>query len=140
MEMVTNQLLDRVYSHHAHRVTQGNHNILSPVKLQTYVDAIVSKGSALANCFGFVDGTVWPITRPGANQCIVYNGHKRVHALKFQIVALPNGLTGNLYGLVKVREKIYLLTICLPIHHLFMSSFSLFRKNLSCCYYYNYYC
>ena len=27
----------------------------------------------------------------------VYNGHKRVHALKFQSVALPNGLIGNLY-------------------------------------------
>ena len=29
---------------------------------------------------------------------VIYNGHKRVHALKFQCVALPNGLNGNLFG------------------------------------------
>ena len=31
-------------------------------------------------------------------QRIVYNGHKRVHGLKFQSVALPNGLIANMYG------------------------------------------
>ena len=103
--MVTNQLVDHVNSHHAHRVTQWNHKILSPVKLQTYVDAIVSKGSPLSNRFGFTDGTVRPITRPGANQRTVYNGHKRVHALKFQSVVLPNGLIGKLYGPVGKGKK-----------------------------------
>ena len=29
---------------------------------------------------------------------IVYNGHKRVHALNFQSIVLPNGLIGHLYG------------------------------------------
>ena len=33
-----------------------------------------------------------------AHQRLMYNGHKRVHALKFQSVALPNGLIANLYG------------------------------------------
>ena len=44
------------------------------------------------------DGTVRPISKPGVNQRAVYNGHKRVHALKFQSLALPNGLIGNLFG------------------------------------------
>ena len=35
---------------------------------------------------------------------MVYNGYKRVHALKFQSVALPNGLIGNLYGPVEGRR------------------------------------
>ena len=34
----------------------------------------------------------------------MYSGHKRVHALKFQSVALPNGLIGNLYGPVESRR------------------------------------
>ena len=34
---------------------------------------------------------------------VVYNGHKRVHGLKFQSVALPNGLIGKLYGPVEGR-------------------------------------
>ena len=39
-----------------------------------------------------------PISPPDQQQRIVYNGHKRVHALKFQSVALPNGSIGNMYG------------------------------------------
>lgn len=62
-------------------------------------------GAPLGNCFGFVDGTVRPISRLDENQRIVYNGHKRVlHALKFQSVAVPNGLIANLFGLVKSRR------------------------------------
>ncbi|CAH3190577.1 unnamed protein product [Porites lobata] len=40
------------------------------------------------------------ICRPGENQTIVYNGHKRVHAVKFKSVTLPNGLglVAHLYG------------------------------------------
>lgn len=54
--------------------------------------------AALENCFGFVDGTVGSIARPDENQRVVYNGHNRVHALKFQSVALPNGIIANMYG------------------------------------------
>ena len=35
---------------------------------------------------------------------VVYNSHKRVHGLKFQSVALPNGLIGKLYGPVEGRR------------------------------------
>ena len=55
-------------------------------------------GSPLPNCFGFVDGTVRPIARPDENQRVVYNGHKRVHALKIQSFVTPNGLIANLSG------------------------------------------
>ena len=79
-------------------------NGCTPDLLQTYSEAIHDKGAALDNCFGFVDGTVRPISKPRVNQRAVYNGQKRVHALKFQSVALPNGLAGHLYGPV---GKIY---------------------------------
>ena len=35
---------------------------------------------------------------PGQHQRVVYNAHKRVHALKFESVAAPNGPIANLYG------------------------------------------
>ena len=56
------------------------------------------------NCFGFVDGTVRPCSRPGQNQRILFNGHKRIHALKFQSVVIPNGLIFNLHGPVEGRR------------------------------------
>ena len=80
------------------RHKQSFDDILNTDCLERYAAVIHAKGSALSNCFGFVDGTVRPICRPNVNQRQVYNGHKRVHALKFQSVAIPNGLIANLYG------------------------------------------
>ena len=72
--------------------------ILSPENLQVYAEAIHEKGVQLENCFGFIDGTVRPICRPGQHQRVAYNGHKRVHSMKFQSVALPNGITAHMFG------------------------------------------
>ena len=47
------------------------------------------------NCFGSVDGAILRIFRPKINQNIAYNGHKRVHGIKFQCLPLPNELIGN---------------------------------------------
>lgn len=102
--MITNTVLDWIYNVHGFRLTSWNQPFLSPANLQEYANAITRQGSPLTNCFGFIDGTVRPICRPGENQRIVYNGHKRVHALKFQSVALPNGLIANLYGPVEGRR------------------------------------
>ena len=90
--------LKNVHDLHHWRITAWNQAILNPPALQQYADAVSDKVAALGNRFGCVDGMVHSICRPGENQRMVYNGHKRVHALKFQAVALPNGLTGQLFG------------------------------------------
>ena len=96
--MINNYMIDFIYQSHSHRILEWNDSILDPYLLERYSRAIAAKGSPLDNCFGFIDGTVRPISKPGENQRIVYNGHKRVHGIKFQSVALPNGLIGNMYG------------------------------------------
>jgi len=96
--MITNTVMDYIYDVHAPKLTEWNHGILDPRNLEVYADVITQKGAALHTCFGFIDGTVRPISRPIRNQNIVYNGHKRVHSLKFQSVTLPNGLIANLFG------------------------------------------
>ena len=98
MSLISNDGIDYIYDVHGHRITQWNRDLLNPGALQRYAEAISGKGGPLHNCFGFVDGTVLPISRPNERQRIVYNGHKRVHALKFQSLSLPNGLIGNLFG------------------------------------------
>ena len=102
--MISNVVMDWMFIHHGFRLSSWNQPFLSPAALQEYAQAITRKGSPLTNCFGFIDGTVRPICRPGEKQRVVYSGHKRVHALKFQSVALPNGLIGNLYGPVEGRR------------------------------------
>ena len=98
MSMITTRFEKWIYDHHHNKITQWNDQLLSQDHLQIYADAVANKGAALSNYFGFVDGTVRPICRPGENQKVVYNGHKRVHALKFHLVSLPNDLVAHLYG------------------------------------------
>ena len=54
--MITNHVMETVYSLNHHRLTAWNHTLMSPPLLQTYADAIRRKGSALPNSLGFVDG------------------------------------------------------------------------------------
>ena len=98
LSMITNTVIDYLYDEHAHRITDWNNTILDPVHLQQYADAIHQRGAALNNCFRFIDGTVRPIWRPEQQQRIMYNGHKRIHSMKFQSVTLPNGLIANMFG------------------------------------------
>ena len=83
--IITNHITDLIYSNF-------NQPWLFPANLETFCQAIHRKGAALDHCWGFVDGTVRPICRPNAMQRVLYNGHKKVHSIKFQSVAAPNGL------------------------------------------------
>ena len=96
--LIYNKLISKIYDDHSHRLHSWNQALLAPQQLTLYADAIHARGAPLDSCLGFLDGTVPRIARPKQNQRQVYNGHKRVHALKFQTVVLPNGTIGNLAG------------------------------------------
>ena len=67
-----------------HLLTRYNHDLLSHPKLLQYRKMIEQAGAALDNCWGLIDGTVRPVCRPSENQRATYDGHKRVHSIKFQ--------------------------------------------------------
>lgn len=96
--MMTNHMMNIIYDGHSHLLTELNQAWLAPAQLYNFSQVIQNKGAALQNCWGFIDGTVRPICRPTHNQRLVYNGHKRVHSLKYQSVVAPNGLIANLFG------------------------------------------
>ena len=75
ISMITNTVIDYIYHQHGQRITMWNHAMMSPEKLQIYANAISAKGAPLNKCFGFIDGTLVRICRPGKNQRMVYNGH-----------------------------------------------------------------
>ena len=102
--LIFNNVIDHIYQLHNQRLTEWDQPMLQPNKLREYADCIHQKGAPLDNCFGFIDGTVRQIARPQINQRVVYNGHKRVHALKFQCVVLPNGMIANLSGPYEGRK------------------------------------
>ena len=103
--LTNNHLFDFIYETDRHRLLQWNEQLLNANALEEYTAAISAKGSPLDHCFGFIDRTVRPICRPSQHQEMVYNGHKRVHSIKFQSVALPNGMIGNMFGPVGEEYK-----------------------------------
>ena len=73
-------------------------------KFEAFATAFHNKGAASDNCWGFVDGTVRPICKTIHDQRAVYNGHKRVHALKFQSVVTANSMIANRLVLLRVED------------------------------------
>ena len=96
--LISNEVMRFIARTHGYLLTSFDQEWLRPNKLQEYARRVHEKSDALRNCWGFVDGTVRAICRPEKNQRVVYNGHKRVHALKYQSVVAANGLIANLYG------------------------------------------
>lgn len=104
LSMVVNETMDLLYARFGHLLSCLNQPWLSQTNLVEFSHSIYRKGAALDNCWGFIDGTVRPVARPGEHQRVLYNGHKRVHAIKFQSVVAPNGLIANLFGPVEGRR------------------------------------
>ena len=101
--MLNQRLLNYVFDFNW-RLTTLNEPWLSPNFLEQYCQTIHNSGTSLQNCSGFVDGTLVNICRPGEFQRLLFNGYKRVHAVKFQSVVTPNGLIANLFGPIKGRK------------------------------------
>lgn len=75
-----------------------DHARLTPAKLEEFARAVKDAGSLLPGVIGFIDGTVRPIARPIEGQELDYNGHHRVHAMKYQAVTSPDGIIIHLSG------------------------------------------
>ncbi|KAF7972906.1 hypothetical protein HWV62_16632 [Athelia sp. TMB] len=80
-------------------------HLLHPLRLADYAEAIHNRGSPLNHILGFIDCTIRRISRPSIFQRQAYNGHKKVHALKYQALMLPNGIIGHLYGPFEGRRN-----------------------------------
>ena len=74
-----------------------DHNRLSLCCLQQYAHAISLAGGP-KGIWGFVDGTLKVICRPGQEQRQFYTGYKKAHAIKWQAIKTPDGLISSLAG------------------------------------------
>ena len=66
--MISNAVMNELYQTWIHLITELDQVWLSPEHLEEFATVVHNKGAALQNCWGFVDGTVRPICRPGQNQ------------------------------------------------------------------------
>ena len=70
--LITSEVTDHIYNNHGYLLTSLNLPWLQPHRLEEHANAIHSRGAALENCWGFVNGTVRPICCPGQHQRSVY--------------------------------------------------------------------
>ena len=83
LEVISIWVLNHIFEHHKW-------------ELITYCQTTHDSGAPLQNWF--VDGTLINIFRPRQSQMFLFDGHKRVPAVKFQSA---DGLTGNLFDPIK---------------------------------------
>ena len=104
LSYIVNVTVKEIHDRHQRLLTDLYQPWLNHGRIREFAAAIRDAGSPLANCWGFIDGTLRPMCRPSADQRMVFNGQKRVHGLKFQSVMVPNGLIANLYGPVEGKR------------------------------------
>lgn len=87
IDMAWSRLLDFDHTH-----------LLSPSNLASYAAAVHAAGAPLSTVWGFLDCTLRRIARPVRYQQAAYSGYKKNHSLKYQAVAVPNGMIAHLFG------------------------------------------
>ncbi|THU76384.1 hypothetical protein K435DRAFT_824585 [Dendrothele bispora CBS 962.96] len=73
-------------------------------KLADCAFAVQQKGCPLDVIASFIDGTLQDTARPSRNQRILYNGWKRIHCLKYQILITPDGIIIHVFGPIEGRR------------------------------------
>ena len=101
LSVIINVMLHEIFTKHNNRVRDIKQDWIMH---EDFAKAIHSKGAALQNCWGFLDGTQGRMCRPQEGQQSVFNGHKRIHSLKYQALTCPNGLIAHFYGPMEGRR------------------------------------
>lgn len=97
VSVVFNAIVDAVYDKWRH-LLRFHDSRFNPANLRRFAECCRARGCPIQRCVGFIDGTCRPICRPKRHQKLLFSGHKRVHALKFQSLVTPDGLVSHLGG------------------------------------------
>ena len=89
---IVNELCTYLDGRWGHLLDFDRDGILSPEQLERYADAIHQASAPLDSIWGFLDCMIRCMCRLSRYQRQAYGGHKKVHALKYQAMKLPNGL------------------------------------------------
>ncbi|KAF7334803.1 DDE Tnp4 domain-containing protein [Mycena sanguinolenta] len=102
---VVNELTEYLDDTWSHLLDFDTNGLLTRTRMQIYADAIHAAGAPLRHIWGFIDCTIRCMCRPSWWQRQVYNGHKKVHANKFQAVKTPDGMIAHLFGPIEGRRN-----------------------------------
>jgi len=91
--MASNSLAIDLATRFLNLLERGYLRGLTALELDSFCDVVFHKSGRLTNCFAFIDGTTFEISRPNeSKQRAFYSGHKRHHVVKIQGVMGVNGM------------------------------------------------
>lgn len=97
---IVNTLLKFIYETWQHFLTFDLHR-LTPEWLAAFTVLVHNREAPLSTCFGFIDSTLQEVACPIYGQEAIYNGWKRMHCLKYQVIVTPDGIIAHLFGPVE---------------------------------------
>jgi len=89
-----NAMLDHIYPY----ARRALHLEVSAKELSRLALALVRRGCRIPTCYGFLDGTLFNIRRLTEGEDAAYSGWERMHATKYQAVALSNFMIADFDG------------------------------------------
>jgi hypothetical protein len=95
---ITNMTAKNINDQWSHLLAWDHKGIVCPAALNSYSKALQHHGAPSHSIAGFIDCTIRQTCRPSENQELAYTGYKKFHGMKFQGVAIPNGLMAHLDG------------------------------------------
>jgi hypothetical protein len=93
-----NAVLDFIYDKVKTKMLLDD-TLLTQEHIKFYAQTVNGEGAPSKRCFGFIDGTLRRIARPGGdsiNQRAAYSGYKKAHGLNWQAVSTPDGMIASL--------------------------------------------
>lgn len=86
--------------------------------LSVCADAVEKQFGTLTNCVGFIDGIVIGMLRPADSgvQNAVYNEHKRIHLLNFQVVVTSDSVSLHSLGPIEGRRNDWIYYSCSEVN------------------------
>ena len=95
------KVLQSMFDQCKDRLQRPSRSFLTDERMLAYCDAVHRKCGIYRHVFGFIDGTVYQVSRLSGDpvwQRSIYNGHKQYHGFKFQGINTPDGLIQFMHG------------------------------------------
>src|SRR6266481_8648488 len=98
ISQLTHEVVSYINNTWGHLLRFDKDGILSPEALTQYTAALHMHGAPTRMVVGLLNCTIRKTCRPSFFKTLAYMGYKKFHGMKFQAIAVPNGMITHLDG------------------------------------------
>src|SRR6266481_1189930 len=95
---ITHEVISHINRVWGHLLDFNIDGIFAPPALARYADALHVHGTPTHTIISFINCMIVQTCRPSVSEKLVYTSYKKFHRMKFQAIAVPNGMIAHLDG------------------------------------------